>query len=501
MNDAFFSTLRCVLAAPWQQRRNRRGLWMVLLIAALCASAPVVLFAWSLFENPELAAALRHSAAVSGRIAVVALLVAWWAVIVANVLEQNHPTLARLVPHHPAQLRVALLAGAAALVAFASLVLYTDVPDALACVTGAAIVLAVLAAAVRWPWLWIFAWVVPWVAASASSWPALLDAITSTLRQWHGQRLSIATTVLAAAIVLLAVLIQDGGRRHAANYEARCNRMLRMQAAVRGERSPRPRRRGSLRDLLHSPYHAWLQHVLASSRGSPRARAMLGLGPGVHWTCVAIAFVVTVVGILCGVVLLELVALVFPALRGLVPVILSSVAIGTMFGIVSPAMQVQARLHQTQREQALLALLPGMPRGAVSNRWLGWRMSAQFLLAWVAALASMLLFSELARHLGRPTVDVSYGDARALMVLATLPLVTLQWRRWARLPAPTSLNAGWPSLLGLGLAAVAFIGQAAAWFTFAQAGTAFALAAAAWCALCWWRMDGEPSAFPVGRRA
>jgi hypothetical protein len=135
------------------------------------------------------------------------------------------------------------------------------------------------------------------------------------------------------------------------------------------------------------------------------------------------------------------------------------------------------------------------------NRSLAWELSAQFLLAWLGALVSMLLFSLLARHLGHPAVDLAYGDARAIMVLATLPLVTLQWRRWARLPAPTSLNAGAPSLLGLALAAVAFFGQTAGWFTLAEAGIAFALAAFAWCALRWWRMGTEPGAFPVSRLA
>ena len=502
MNEASSSTIRRILAVPWQQRRNNKGVWMIVLIACLCGSVSVALFAWSLFQGAELAASMRHSAAASGRIAVVTLAAAWWTVVVANVLEQNHPTLARLVPHHPAQLRAALLAGGAGLVAFATLVLYREVPDPLGCAVIAAVALAVLAVAVRWPMLWIVACVVmPGITAGASLSPGLSDAIEFVRWQWHEQPLAIATTSVAAAIVLLVAVIQDGGRRHAANYEARRKRMLRVQAASRGEQSLRPRRRGPLASLLHSPYHAWLRHVLASRRSSLRERTMLGLGPGLHWTRDAIALVVTVVLILCGVVLLELVALVFPVVEGIVPVFLSSVAIGTMFGLVSTPMQVQSRLHQTHREQALLALLPGVPRLATLNRWLGWRLSAQFLLAWVGGLASMLLFSELARHLGRPVVDMSYGGARALMALATLPLVTLQWRRWARLSAPTSLDAGAPALLGLGLATVAFTGQATGWFTFTQAGTTFALAAVAWCALRWWRMGTEPSAFPVGRFA
>ncbi len=502
MNDVSASTIRRILAAPWQQRRNNKGVWMIVLIVALCCSVPAALLEWSLFQkSPELAASMRHSAAASGRIAVLALLVAWWATIVANVLEQNHPTLARLVPNHPAQLRVALLAGGAGLVAFACLMMYREVPDPLACAVIAAIALAMLAAAVRWPWLFVLGCVGPYLVAGLAGQPGASDAIEFVLRQWHDQRLAIAAAGATAAGVLLVALIQDGGDRHAANYAARRSRMLRMQAAARGEQPPRPRRCGPLASLLHSPYHAWLRHVLASPDSSPRVRTMLGLGPGLHWTRDAIALVVTAVAILCGVALLELVASVFPAVEGFVPVFLSSIAIGTMFGLVSTPMQVQSRLHQTRREQALLALLPGVPRQATLNRWLAWRLSVQFLLAWAGGLASMLLFSELARHLGRPAVDISYGSARAVMALATLPLVTLQWRRWARLPAPTSLNAGGPALLGLGFATLTFIGRTTHWFTLAEAGITFALVALAWCAMRWRRMGAEPSAFPVGRLA
>jgi hypothetical protein len=59
-------------------------------------------------------------------------------------------------------------------------------------------------------------------------------------------------------------------------------------------------------------------------------------------------------------------------------------------------------------------LVPGVPRGAASSRWLAGRMSAQFLLSWI-------------------------GSGRDIMVLATLPLVACQWRRWAGMPPPTAV--------------------------------------------------------------
>ncbi len=481
MTSLSSSTIR-ILSAPWQQRRNAGGFWFILLVVALCFSAAIALFAWSLFTNAELAASLRHGAAVSGRVAVVTLLIAWWALLVANVLEQNHPSFARLVPAHPAQLRLALVAAGAAVVAVA---------------------VALLAATMRWPLLWALG-SVGWayVLAAAPRSPGLSDAVGFVQRQWQEQPLALAATAFAAAIVLLVALVQDGGRRHAANYGARRDRLLRMQGAMRGEPSLHPRQPGSLASLLHSPYHAWLRHVLATPGGSVRARTLLGLGPGVHWTTVPFAFVVTAVGSAFTVGLMALVARVFPALQGFfVPVILSSVAIGVMFGLLSPGMQMQTRLHQTRREQALLALLPGVPQRAALNRWLGWQLSAQFMAAWLGGLVLMASLSVLAPHLGRPTVDISFDTARALMVLATLPLVMFQWRRWAWMSTPTPLNAGIPALVGLVLATLAFSGQASGWFTLPEAGIAFALATLAWCTLRWWRMGSEPGAFPVGRFA
>ena len=502
MTTTSSSTMLRILSAPWQQRRNAGGLWLIALIVSLCGSVSVALFAWSLFMNPELAASMRHSAAASGRIALVTLLVAWWVVMVSNLLEQNHPTFARLVPNHASQLRLALIKAGAGLVAFTSFVLYADVPDPLACAVCVALGATLLAGSMRWPLLWILLCVLPLAPLAMSNSAELSDFFDVALRQWHAQRLTIAAAGFIAAIGGLSALVQDGGSRHAANYAARRDLLLRTQAAARGEPSLRRRDRGPLADLIHSPYHAWLRHVLASPRGSVRARTLLGLGPGVHWTTVPIAFVVTALGLLCGVGLLELVALVFPAFKGFVSVILASVAISLVFGLLTPGMQIQTRLYQTRREQALLALLPGVPQRGALNRWLGWQLSAQFIAAWLGGLALMASFSVLARHLGPATADISYPNARALMMLATFPLVLFQWRRWARLPPPTSMNAGVvPALLGLVLAVLAFTGHVMHWFTLAEASIAFALSTLAWCALRWRLMGREPGAFPVGRLA
>src|ERR1700744_3564514 len=151
MSDANSFSLARVLAAPWQQRRNAGSLWGFAVVVALCFAAPVVLSIWSLLADPSVVERLQESARASAWVGVAALLIAGWAMLVGNVLRQNHPTLARPVPGHVARLRGALLAAWTMLVLLAAGVpgFAFDAPLAWAC--GMAAALAALARALRWP--------------------------------------------------------------------------------------------------------------------------------------------------------------------------------------------------------------------------------------------------------------------------------------------------------------------------------------------------------------
>lgn len=501
MNEAFTSSVAAILSAPWHQRRNRKALWSVALIVALCALGPVCLFAWSVLGDPLLAPNLRHSAAGAARMAALALSAAWWAVLVNNVLEQNHPTLAQVVPGHPRRLREALVVAWAALGTALTGIVFGGVADWRLGVAIVAPSLAVLAVSVRWPWLWLAGFVAPYAVAYAMQRPSTSEFERVALAAWRAQPEAIAAAVVMASGLLLVSLIQTGGRRHAANYESRRRRMLRLQAASRGERACAPGARGGLAGLLARPYHRWMAHLLARPASSARARTLLGLGPGAHWTGNVAALAATAAAIGVAIVAALLVAQVFPVVGEFLPLGLSGLAIGVLFGLVGPAIQVQSRLHQTRREQALLTLLPGVPRGAALSRWLSGQMTVQFLLSWGGGVVLMLALGALARDVLRNPFEPAYATGRVYMVVATLPLVAFQWRRWARLPAPTSLTVLGPTLLGLALAVLAFAGQIAGVATPLQCGVAFAVAAFAWCAWRWRRMDGDPPALPVGRLA
>ena len=502
MNQALTSSLAAILSAPWQQRRNQNGMWGVAVIVALCVLPPAGLFVWSLFGDPLLAPNLRHSAAIAGRIAALALSLAWWAVLVNNVLEQNHPTLAQVVPEHPRRLRAALLVTGGALVAALVAIGTGAGVDAWVALACGAPAIALLAASVRWPWLWFFGFVTPYaIIGYGMQRPALSGLERVMLGAWRDQSGLVTAALAMGSGLLLASLIQSGGSRHAATYERRRNRLLRMQAASRGERLRGPGGRSALERLFAWPYYRWMSHLLARPASSPRARALVGLGPGLHWTGNAGSLVGTAAAIGAAFVLALLVAQVVPEIGEYLPMGLSGVAIGTCFGVVAPAMQVQSRLHQARREQALLVLLPGVPRGIAQSRWLSWQMTRQFLLSWLGGVALMLAFSALSRHFLRNPLEEAYAAGRVYVAIASLPLISFQWRRWARLPAPTSLTALWPTLLGMGLAALALAGQRTGVATPLQSGVVFALAATAWCAWRRWRMAAEPPALPIGRLA
>ncbi|MEP6504575.1 MAG: hypothetical protein ABJD97_14650, partial [Betaproteobacteria bacterium] len=106
------SSIGRILVGPWQQRRSQGGLWGLALIALLCMLTAVAVGVVS-------GGSARSYAVVS--IAVLGMgMLGGWAFLVLNVLEQNHPTFARLVPRHVGRLRATLVMAWMALVALAA---------------------------------------------------------------------------------------------------------------------------------------------------------------------------------------------------------------------------------------------------------------------------------------------------------------------------------------------------------------------------------------------
>ncbi len=515
MSPSLLSSIGPMLAAPWQQRRNNGSLWGLWFVAFMVFVGPGALFCWALSlrlgmsdglhwqaVDRQVAIEQMMSSAVSaGAWAVAALVLAGWAVVVSNLLDQNRPVLARLVPRHPARLRVALVVAWAACVGIVTLVIGSRFGVPLVCVAAAGPVLAVLALSVRWPMMWMLGIVAPIVMKPLldAPWlPALLDAVHA---HWVAQSLSITLTLAAASVVALVGVIQSGSRHHVAADEARRNRVRRFQMRAAGAQPMSGGKRGAVDAWLARPYYAAWKHVVARRDGSSFGRLMLGLGPGVHWTMGLSVLGSAAVGIAAVFGLVELVGLVYAPAADFGPDALASLSAGLVIGLLAPSLQVQARLHQTRREQSLLVLLPGVPHGPALSRRLAWQFTGQFLVLLAGALLLMLGCEAMAHAARAESLRPVMLRLSQWIAAGALPLAVFQWRPWARVGAATPLAALQPMLLlSIVISVIAFGHYTGAW-SVAPAALGALAAAVAWCAWRWRRMGVEPASLPMGRLA
>jgi hypothetical protein len=512
MSFDVFSSLGPVLAAPWRQRRNAGSMWGVAFVVFMVLLGPAVLFGLSAVAairshgdavmDAQITAVQLLVSALNTTVCAVALLVlAWWAMAVSGILDQNRPALARLVPNHPARLRAALLVGWVAALAAITLLIGVRFDAPLACATIAGVGLAILAASVRWPLLWMLGCVAPFGVGYVVEWPGLPHAIEALRGFWQDQPSMIFLTLAAASTVLLVALIQSGGARHVASDETRRQRAQRFRMRAQGSQPLAVGTRGILDTVLTRPYYAWFRHVLARPASPVFSRLMLGLSPGAHWTASATAVLYGALAMLAGLAVLEGVGLFYAPAASVAPNMLASFSVSIVIALVSPAIQIQARLHQSRREQALLVLLPGVPRGNALSRRLAWQLTGQFLMAWVGALGLAGLSLATAHALRSQSVIPVLLDLSRIFAIAALPMIVSQWRAWSRVGPPTALGPIAPLLLAGLVGLAAWFGPLMGWLSLAAVATLSIGAAAAWCAMRWWRMGAEPSALPIGRLA
>jgi len=358
-----------LLRQPWQARRLDTGwnrAWVGPLVCGLGVLALVL--TWPSRSHLWL-----------GSLGLAWLAWLWW-LLAEGLHRQNRPALARLLPGHVRALQLQLLVhGAlvtAAAVAFFTLAL-GPVRPWLWLVLPMVVMMAWLA---REPWLWLLPIVFgPWVPLHA--WAAEAASASPGL-QLLG---------LLVAGLLLVASVGSGGTLHRW-HAARCARWQRAAAAQReGRGIPSTALSLPLRALLRLfdwPRLVWRRRVLA--RGATAllgARLSLGLGLGGQWAELlwsgALLFIAPAI-ILFGLWRSE------PDidLQGISDLSRFGVCIGAFSMIASTQHGRLSRLWTRRREQALLALLPGVPTGdfsAVEKRW-----RREYLLSWLLATAAVL---------------------------------------------------------------------------------------------------------------
>ena len=481
------SSIARILASPFQQRLNASSVWGAVGVLALCAAAPSIFMAWSLVADPWQVARLRREAVASGCVAVSVLLIAGWSMLVGNVLQQNRPAMARLVPGHVARLRAALLVAWAlavlAIMAGPGFLLHQ--PLAWAC--GAAGGLALLAAMFRWPALLLVVVALGTLLLGVVD-SGLPDALSA---DWRRDAWLFTAIVVTAGALALVAIVSEGGHGPRAVYDA---------GRAFGRRFAKPAQPGcrTSASQVSSLYAWWTARLLARGDSSLQGRLLLGFGPAIHWTTRIRdgAWFVAIGGGICALVV-ALAAWLGRDLRGVYPWL----AFTLLTGACTPALQAAAQLYRTRREQALLVLLPGVPRGARLSRWLGWQMSVLFLGSALFGFALAGALDGFAELLAPGVVARSGGgDLTAAIAVAVLPQVAWQWRTWARLQGASGKEF-LPSLAPFLLGIFALVLHSNAGIDYVPMGIAFAAAGAACCAWRWWRMGSEPTAMPIGRLA
>lgn len=460
----------------WSAGTTSRRVWPLLMAGGWLL--PVAMLAY--FKG-------SHAATQLGLLIAVVYLQLLGLTLLISLVQQNHPHAARLVPGHLQHLRACaavlmlVLAPACGLLAGAAL------GEPLAWALGAGACLLLIGFSVRWPEIWWWVWIVPstaWWWTDGWVWGLL----SGVMRRWYvEQPLSLAACALLLLPWLLSRVVLAGGARHR-RAQARAAAWRRKIGSTRWSvaETPGAGGAGSAFNWLYGLWRGWLLARARPQARSVLARAELALYGSSHWSAHlgGVLLVMALVALLLiGVLIWTPVTWEQITRKGA-----SGLTIGVMSACFSPLIGLPAALYQSRREQALLMLLPGMPRGAALNRALARRQM------WHAVGALLVVLVLLQLLLGPHALENG-----ALMVAVGLLLSVSLWADWSRRGLPREV--WYVALVGGGIAlaiSLAVVLDALAWGRW----LALPLALPVWLILLRWRwrrLQTWPQALPAGR--
>ena len=432
--------------------------------------------------------------------AAVMLQFAWW-MVGSALFSQNHPIAARLVPGHVRCLRETSLAIVGGLSLLSGLLIHFAFGAFLLPVMGAAVFMVAFAMTARWTNAWFVFWVLPWLGWPFVKESAVWRATLPVLREgFERQPLVVSALVLTALGWALWRMFQDGGVAHARSWESA--RQMRDIMRLQGGRAPRapegPISRAMVRTFSWGmpPWREFLLRRAQPTPDSVAARAELAALRSLHWIGQLSAASLVFAGMLLASVVMHRTMAPDVAMRVLQGA-MTGASFGLMCALLGPAVGLGTVLHRSRQEQALLVLVPGMPRGAAMNRVLARRHMVQFLCLWgfgVGLLATVLALLPDMWMPQRPVIGLYFAAG-------ALPFSLMLWRDWARQRAPgggtiAAMVSGALLLTGAGFAASMTWGLTV-W-------QVIAISAAATAALGVWRWRATQRAapfWPVGRHA
>ena len=428
-----------MLRAAWQWRCNVGHLWALQLYG---------LIGFLIYVVPAVAALVwlppRTAAAVAGLL-VLAGLASVWGVHFSVLMRLDHPHALHAVPGHRHALCSAalglwtlmvLFAGVLAGVGAAALGL-ADLADlagsarmGLAAALGTGALLLVVAAGLRWWWIWVLAGVVPWMLA-VNVWPrGGSQAWAAVQPLWQAWALGSTLLMLAAMGGLLTGVFGRPGPGHALAYRQR-EQLRRTMALYPSSPSNGWAAYGRWGVWLSWPGQAladaWLRRCLARP-SSVMARAEIVLHGHQHWVG-QLAFVLLVQAVV-GLWLFITAGLKGASLGLYIEYGRVVITVGLALVASSAVAVLPTALWRSRREQALLVLLPGMPRGVALNWALAWRQWRHGLVLWLGVLPALAA-----------SVWAGHGLYTLAWVGVALPLSAWLWRDHARMPqVPTATH-------------------------------------------------------------
>lgn len=476
------------LCAPWRQRKTEKSFGTLYVLAAFS-----LLMGWAIgwvgFLKDNNNAWLVLGYATSGVFTVVLLCL----LQILSFMHLNHPHHARTVPGHLRRLRETVIAVWLVSAAVCALIWGLAFGNIATWFLVFAVLIVVFVAPFLWPVRWVVAFIpVAWLMKSQA--PVAMVVREGLSGVWQDWPLPIATlTLLICARILTHAMIRDGNAKHATAFAR--YRIL-MTAATPGAdgRQLSLHHWGNIGSTIlrvgQFPLDHYMQFLLRkplATEASVLARAELVFGRDAHWIWMVCAALL----ILLGAGVLGLAETMFMrSLPDVVPAFDFVLGMGMTFTMMIMTAAWPSAIYMSRKEQKLLVLLPGMPRGASLNRLLARRMLWQLLPGWlfVAAVTSQL-------HL--------LSDSHLLTSIGAglMPAVPFLIRDWSR------MKLGARDGLALTQLSI-FIGPVVCgavqyWLHWSSA-TVYAVSIVLTSILLYWRwrrLGSFPVAFPAGRLA
>lgn len=438
-------------------------------------------------------------------------LVCLWAGFFAAVQRQNHPLPARLMPGQLRCLREVTVLGFLAVVPpsawlLASSPLQWHLPAALILSSLASVLLALI---VRWPWLWIAGWFL--TSLVGASVPAWVKAATKArmIEIYNDQPVSMAAFLMVLSVLALCCLFQSGGPGHVKSW----NRHSQLRDLLNSQSGSAPRETPTEAWFVRlvdgcSRAFAWLRqlwlgwlirHAQPTAR-SVMARVELTASPQTHWAAIIGALLLISAGVAVGL----MAALLFSA-DGMEigSIVVQSFAFSYLAMLINPVLATTRAVLRRRREQALLLLLPGVPRGRALNRHLAIRQMVSHAANWGLAVALMLALQALASHFeGADTSTSFWARAAVSLAVMVLPMGVLQWRNGS---VQSETTPTWTLMLGavllIGTLVLASLMGDTPYLQPAPLIGVSVLITLVLMALRWPSINRYPSFWPVGRDA